>query len=101
GMLEINLNLEADRIEAQIGRRVMNRAHGMWSLGFFVTALIAACVRQAGIPVVIHTGVAFAIVLVVSVVLLPGMRSAPARPDSMEHEAGTHRIALPTLGLLP
>lgn len=79
----------------------MNRAHGMWSLGFFVTALIAACVRQAGIPVVIHTGVAFAIVLVVSVVLLPGMRSAPARPDSMEHEAGTHRIALPTLGLLP
>ncbi|HWA18179.1 MAG TPA: MFS transporter [Devosia sp.] len=101
GMLEINLNLEADRIEAQLGRRVMNRAHGMWSLGFFVTALIAAGVRQAGVPVVTHTGVAFAIVVIASVILLPGMRNAPARPDSMEHEAGTHRIALPNLGLLP
>ena len=74
GMLEINLNLEADRIEAQLGRRVMNRAHGMWSLGFFVTALIAAGVRQAGIPVVVHTGVAFVLVVV-------GERRHAARHD--------------------
>jgi MFS family permease len=101
GLLEINLNLEADRIEAQFGRRVMNRAHGMWSLGFFVTALLAAAVRQAGIPVVTHTGVAFAIVVIASLILLPGMTNAPARPDAKPHEEGTHRIALPNLGLLP
>ncbi len=101
GLLEINLNLEADRIEAQLGKRVMNRAHGMWSLGFFVTALIAAAVRQIGIPVTFHTAAAFAVVVVVSLVLLPGMTNAPARPDAMAHEAGTHRIALPNLGLLP
>jgi MFS family permease len=101
GMLEINLNLEADRIEAQLGRRVMNRAHGMWSLGFFVTALVAAGVRQATIPVTVHTGVAFAIVVIACFILLPGMRNAPARPDTLEHEAGTHRIAFPNLGLLP
>lgn len=101
GLLEINLNLEADRIEAQLNKRVMNRAHGMWSLGFFVTALLAAGVRQAGIPVTVHTGVAFAIVLAASLVLLPGMTSAPHRSDSRPHEAGEHRIALPSLGLLP
>jgi MFS family permease len=101
GLLEINLNLEADRIEAQLNKRVMNRAHGMWSLGFFVTALLAAGVRQADIPVTVHTGVAFAIVLAASLVLLPGMTSAPHRSDSKPHEEGEHRIALPNLGLLP
>ncbi len=34
GALEINLNVEIDRIEAQLGRGVMNRAHGFWSSGF-------------------------------------------------------------------
>jgi MFS family permease len=101
GLLEINLNLEADRIEAQLGKRVMNRAHGMWSLGFFVTALIAANVREAQIPVTLHTAVAFGLVVLVSLVLLPGMSNAPHRPDAMAHEAGEHRIALPNLGLLP
>ncbi len=48
GALEINLNVEIDRIEAQLGRGVMNRAHGFWSLGFFVTALVSSVVRQAG-----------------------------------------------------
>ncbi len=49
GALEINVNLETDRHEAQLGYRIMSRAHGMWSLGFFVTALISAGVRQLGI----------------------------------------------------
>jgi MFS family permease len=101
GLLEINLNLEADRIEAQSGKRVMNRAHGMWSLGFFVTALLGAGIRQAGVPVTVHTGAAFLLVVVASLVLLPGMTNAPHRPDAKPHEAGEHRIALPSLGLLP
>lgn len=101
GMLEINLNLEADRIEAQLNKRVMNRAHGMWSLGFFVTALIAAAVRQAAIPVTTHTAVAFGIVVLATLVLLPGMTNAPVRPDTKVHDDDTPRIALPNLGLLP
>ncbi|MEQ1769327.1 MAG: MFS transporter, partial [Devosia sp.] len=101
GMLEINLNLETDRIEAQMGRRIMNRAHGMWSLGFFVTALIAAGVRQAGVPTIAHTGAAFGIVLVLALLLLPGMTSAPLRPDTLAHEEGKHGFAFPSIGLLP
>ncbi|RYE08355.1 MAG: MFS transporter [Hyphomicrobiales bacterium] len=101
GLLEINLNLEADRIEAQLDKRVMNRAHGMWSLGFFVTALIAAAMRQADIAVTVHTAAAFVVVVLASLIVLPGMTNAPHRPDTLAHEEGTHRIALPNLGLLP
>jgi len=101
GMLEINLNLQADRIEALLGRRVMNRAHGMWSLGFFVTALVAAGLRQAGLPVTVHTGIAFILVVLVASLLLRRMTDAPVRPDATAPVAGAPRLALPNLGLLP
>ncbi|MDM9626932.1 MFS transporter [Rhizobium sp. S152] len=99
GALEINLNVEIDRIEAQLGRGVMNRAHGFWSLGFFVTALVSAAVRQAGVPMQVHLGLTFAFVLIVGSLVIAGMRNAPARP-TLEHTE-TGRIALPTMALLP
>ncbi len=99
GALEINLNVEIDRIEAQLGRGVMNRAHGFWSLGFFVTALASAAIRQAGVPIHVHLGLTFAFVLVVGTFVISGMRNAPARA-ALEHTE-TGRIALPTMALLP
>jgi len=35
GALEVVVNLEADRTEYKLGRRIMNRAHAFWSFGFF------------------------------------------------------------------
>ena len=49
GAMEVAVNLEADRVEAVIGRRIMNRAHAFWSLGFFTTGLIGALIAQMGI----------------------------------------------------
>jgi len=34
GSLELLLNLEADRVEYAVGRKIMNRAHAFWSIGF-------------------------------------------------------------------
>ena len=99
GALEINLNVEIDRIEAQLGRGVMNRAHGFWSLGFFVTALISSAIRQAGISMQLHLALTFTFVLIVGSLVIAGMRNAPARPMQDHPEAG--HIALPTFGLLP
>lgn len=99
GALEINLNVEADRTEAQIGKRIMNRAHGFWSLGFFVTALIGASVRQMGISIQLHTGVILAVVIGIGLVMISGMRNAPARMDAHQGKAGL--FAFPNLGLLP
>ena len=99
GALEINLNVEIDRIEAQLGRGVMNRAHGFWSLGFFVTALASSAIRQAGISMQLHLALTFTFVLVVGSLAIAGMRNAPARPTQDHPEAG--HVALPTLGLLP
>lgn len=99
GALEINVNLETDRHEAQLGYRIMSRAHGMWSLGFFVTAFIAAGVRQAGISPAIHIGLALVIATVASVVVFSRIENAPHRAES--HTGKVPLIAFPTAGLLP
>ena len=99
GALEINLNVEIDRVEAGLGKGVMNRAHGFWSLGFFVTALVSAALRQAEVSVHLHLGLTFFFVLVVGSIAIAGMQNAPAR-QTAEHAEADH-IALPTRGLLP
>ena len=98
GAVEIIVNLEADRQEAQLGYGIMSRTHGMWSLGFFVTALISAVVRQLGISMQVHLVVALIVVVVAGMFVFRGIENAPLRPNS--HAGEAPRIAFPTLGLL-
>ena len=99
GALEINVNIETDKLEAILGRRIMNRAHGMWSLGFFITALIGAGMRHFEVSIQMHAAIILVIVLAVGLVTMGGITTAQAR-------AGTHTsehpmFAVPTWGLMP
>ncbi|WP_375452340.1 MFS transporter [uncultured Devosia sp.] len=99
GALEINLNVQTDRLEAQYAKSYMNRAHGMWSLGFFITALLGALVRGAGLSIQLHLLIAVGVVFVVGLYMIAGMTDAPARASA--HQGETPRIAFPHWGLLP
>ena len=99
GALEINLNVETDRLESMTGKRFMSRAHGGWSLGFSVTALLGAAIRQAGIPIGWHLAMTSGLALIVGGALLWGL--VPATPRTDGHQGETPRIAVPTWGLLP
>lgn len=99
GALEITLNVEIGRIEAQIGFGIMNRAHGCWSLGFFVTAITASVIRQAGISMQLHLHLVLGAVFVVAAIIIAGMKNAPVTAMA-DGEKAPH-FALPTLGLLP
>ncbi|MCR6635705.1 MFS transporter [Devosia sp.] len=98
GALEINLNVEIDRLEVQTGQRFMNRAHGFWSVGFFVTALFGAMIRQSGLSAGLHLGIVAVIVVVVAGYLLFSATEAP-KPAKVEGQS--HGFAFPNLGLLP
>ncbi|MBC2772846.1 MFS transporter [Rhizobium sp. AQ_MP] len=100
GALEICLNVEIGRIEAQAGFGVMNRAHGCWSLGFFVTAVTASLVRQAGIPMQTHMHVLLGLMFVIGAITIAGMKNAPALTTAGAEDKAPH-FALPTLALLP
>ncbi|MBN9308853.1 MAG: MFS transporter [Devosia sp.] len=99
GALEINVNLETDRHEAQLGTRIMSRAHGMWSLGFFVTAFISAGVRQLGVSVHVHTFAALVVVVIFGCIVFARIENAPPRIEA--HAGKMPLVAFPTIGLLP
>lgn len=100
GALEINLNVEIDRLETYTGKRFMNRAHGFWSVGFFVTALFGAMIRQSGLPPAWHMGLIALLVVVVGGYLIYGATNTP-KPVRAHDDADGHRFAFPNLGLLP
>ncbi|WP_323013182.1 MFS transporter [Devosia sp.] len=99
GALEINLNVQIDRLEAASGKRYMNRAHGFWSLGFFITALFGAMIRQSGLSAGWHLGLLAVLVVAVAWIMLAHMVPAPLKAGG-EAKAG-HSIAFPHWGLLP
>jgi MFS family permease len=99
GALEINLNVEIDRLETHTGGRFMNRAHGFWSVGFFITALFGAMIRQSGLTTNWHLFIVAVIVVAIAGWLIYGATSAPKPIRATDGE--THRFAFPTLGLLP
>jgi MFS family permease len=94
GAVEIVVNLEADRVEHQLGRRIMNRAHAFWSIGFFAAGLTGAGIAQLGISPQRHLALMLAVVVVLTAWLLRDFEAAPHRPDS--HDGEAPRWARPT-----
>lgn len=93
----IAINVEADRVEAADGVRIMNTCHGIWSIGFLATALLGALMRGLGVSPALHLGI-LAPVLILALVAVAGpLPTSAARP----HAGGkVKRLALPTLATL-
>lgn len=84
-LIEVAVNLEADRVEAATGQRIMNRSHAFWSFGFFGASIFGAGVAQLGMSPLLH----FAIVMIITAVItnmifskyLPAEPRHQAQPD--------------------
>ncbi len=98
GCLEIMVNLEADRTEHAVGFRIMNRAHGFWSIGFFSAGLFGSWVAQLGISPQLHLLVGVPISIVGTLLLLGGYQPSPRRAGGSEDAAP--RFAVPTLAIM-
>lgn len=98
GCIEIVINLEADRVEHQIGRRIMNRAHGFWSLGFFVAGLIGAGFAQLGVGPQVDLIIMIPVILAGVLLLLGKFEPAPHRATA--NEAPVQRFASPTFAIM-
>jgi MFS family permease len=99
GAMEINLNVQIGRLEVLMGRSLMSRAHGFWSIGFFVTSLVAAGIRQVGISAPWHLGGVLALDIIAALYVISGITTAPIPPSRDTEKPPL--IALPTLALLP
>lgn len=97
GILEVAINLEADRVEYGLKQRIMNRAHAFWSLGFFATGLLGAIMAQLGVSVALHfTGFGLMVVLL-TVFWFARYSQAPLRPSA---ETTTPLFVKPTAAIM-
>ena len=80
GAVEQVVNLEADRVEHALGRRIMNRSHAFWSMGFATAGLLGGLAAQSGLTPQQHLCLMVAVVVVLSVLALGKFSAAAHRP---------------------
>ncbi|RJT37353.1 MFS transporter [Mesorhizobium waimense] len=98
GSIEIMLNVEADRTEFLLKRRIMNRAHSFWSMGFFGAGLFGAALGHLGISPQLHLALVVPMVAISMALFLGGYEPAPSRFAGNGDKAP--RLARPTLPIL-
>lgn len=98
GCIEIILNVEADRVEHAIGRRIMNRAHAFWSIGFFTAGIVGAFIAQTGLEVHLHLTLMIPLILIATLLVLGQFEPAPHRTSTSSEEAP--RFARPTMTIM-
>lgn len=98
GVVEVATSLEADRLEHARGRRLMNRAHGFWSLGFFAAGGVGALLSQVGVSAQVHLALMVPAVTLAAWLLTFDFRPAPERPHV--DTARIPRFARPTRYIL-
>jgi MFS family permease len=98
GCIEIIINVEADRTEKLIERRIMNRAHAFWSFGFFGAGLFGATLAHLGISPQLHLALVVPISILGIALFLGQYQPAPKRFE----EAGGEKpkFARPTVAIL-
>ena len=97
GAIEIIVNLEADRVEHQTRQRFMNRAHGFWSVGFFVAGLLGALLSQLGVTPQAHLALVVPVVALGLALILGRFDAAPHRDAASAPPA---HFARPTFGVM-
>lgn len=98
GCIEMIINLEADRVEHAIGRRIMNRAHAFWSFGFFSAGMVGSFVAQTGLSPQIHLAIMIPVITIATLVVLGRFEPAEHRAGGSTEDAP--RLARPTLAIM-
>ena len=84
GAVEQVVNIEADRVEHQMGKRIMNRAHAFWSFGLFSAGAVGALMSWAQISPQLHLMLMVPVVLSATVLALGRFTPAPHREGSRQ-----------------
>ena len=98
GCIEIIINIEADRVEHAIGRRIMSRAHAFWSLGFFSAGMVGSFIAQTGLSVQLHLLLMIPVIILATLIVLGRFEPAPHRTGSSTDE--TPHFARPTMAIM-
>ncbi len=92
-VVEVAINLEADRVEHALGSRIMNRSHAFWSIGFFSAAVVGALFSQFKLMLEIHFLLICVIAFLISKIIFADYNVASPRHTNVTK---IKRFSLPT-----
>ena len=92
-VVEVAINLEADRVEHALGSRIMNRSHAFWSIGFFSAAVVGALFSQFKVMLEIHFLLVCGIAFLISKIIFEDYIVASPRHTNVTK---TKKFSLPT-----
>lgn len=92
------MNVEADRVEAATGSRIMNTCHGVWSFGYLASSGLGVPARGLDISPLVHFSIVLPFVIVGAAYFIWRMQDLPARA----HAGGNKKrvFAVPTIATL-
>ncbi len=96
-LTNIAINVEADRIEAASGARIMNTCHGAWSIGFLLTSLLGAALRGLDVAAAVHLWLLAPVVIGIMLLVVVPMPITPPRAHAGDNK---RRLAWPTLATM-
>ena len=92
----IAMNIEADRVEAATGRKIINKCHGAWGVGSLTFALLAPLFIKMGIGPLYHYIFTWCIVALGTLFVVTGMQPSP--PRQLNRARSAKRVAMPNMG---
>ena len=92
-VVEVAINLEADRVEHALGSRIMNRSHAFWSIGFFSAAVVGALFSQFKVMLEIHFLLVYGIAFLISKIIFEDYIVASPRHTNVTR---IKKFSLPT-----
>ncbi|MDF4249343.1 MFS transporter [Streptomyces sp. WMMB303] len=110
GLMDVAMNAQGVRVEAEYGRSVMSSLHGLWSVGTLVGGAGGVLAADAGLDARLHLGPAAPLLAAIAVVAARWTpdRERSRQPDGAREDAreGTQedeappRFALPARGVV-
>jgi len=84
--IDVAMNVQGSVLSARRRTPVMNRLHGLWSLGGVTGGVVTVLVNRADISVQVHLAVVTVALLAVSLFVVPGLLRVdePHEPDTPE-----------------
>jgi fucose permease len=80
-LVDVAMNLQGSWLSARRHTPVMNRLHGLWSLGTLIGGILSARIAAAGVSLSVHLVCAAAVLLVVVVVVNQGVLRVDEHPQ--------------------
>lgn len=93
----VAMNVEADRIEFASEKRILNKCHGSWGLGFLIASLLGVGEIWLGMSPSIHFAILFVLIVLGSIIFVGGLKTSPSRDLATDTDANKKKkfIILP------